>query len=192
MKKKILIFNILCILSFFSISAQKIGEEREVTAISHLGANASWDGCSAKSDENTAIYNPPPGWAIVEYNTVTHSQSNGSSSVSVIGKDINFVSLTEWTKSFDDLIDLAAKINNQEAKANLQQKKSEYEKFYTHIKSNMNTIQAIAKAKAHGTCYDRKRGWSEISVIAKLVFIGTDSDLKREIADLKTKYSLEK
>lgn len=181
---------VIAILVTTNSFSQQLGDEQNVTAISNLRAQASWDGCSAGSDQNTATYNPPPGWVIVEYKTITHSQSNGSSSVSVIEQDLNFVTKTKWSTSYDELIDMAASRNNDELKAKLQQKKSEYENFYHSVQSNKNTIYAKVKAKAHGSCLDRKRGWSEISVTTKLRYVGTSQDLNQIIEQLKEQYNL--
>lgn len=189
--RKVLVIMIMVLGFVVQGWGQEIGEEKTVTAISHLRANASWNGCSRESDRQQAIYNPPSGWVIVEYNTIVHSRNNGSSSVSVIAQDLNFVFLEEWNKTFDGLMDLATKYNNDDAKFKIKQKQLEFSKYYNSIESNKNTIRAQVEAKAHGSCLDKKRGWCEISVTARLVYVGIKEDIELQVLKLKNDFSLE-
>jgi hypothetical protein len=56
------------------------GDEETVTAISHLSCQASWSGlpkCIPHSASESAIYQPIPGWGIVENEVHVESSNNG-------------------------------------------------------------------------------------------------------------------
>lgn len=146
-----------------------------VTAISHLRAQASWDGTTPGSDRVTAIYNPPPGWVIVESRTITHSSSNGGGSVSVLAGGLNLVIETEIGEAYQMAIDAAASQNDAAVMARLEEKRSQHLLELRRWRTNMNTLQAEAHARAHGSTIDRKRGWHEITVDARILRIGSSA-----------------
>ena len=85
----------ICIVLTPIAIAQNVGDRKTVTAISHLKVKASWDGCSARTKSGSAVFNPAPGWVIESFQVKTHSESNGSQSVSLAAGGLNFVQKSE-------------------------------------------------------------------------------------------------
>ena len=150
-------------------------ESQVVTAISHLRANASWDGWSPGEDIQVAIYSPPPGWVVLETQTIIHSSNNGSRSISTLAGGLNLVTETIIDSVYKDAIDASGKYKDKSIEGNLKAERDSRKKEVINFQSNKNVIQAKAQAKAHGSFADRKRGWEELSVNAKIIYIGEPS-----------------
>lgn len=147
----------------------------EVTAISRLSVTASWDGTTARTENATAVYNPPSGWAILEAITDIHSSNNGNRSVSVADGGLNIVSEQIIDEIYDSAIEVAGKANNKEAEAKLKEKKAKHKAEVFKLQTNKNTVLAQVWATAHGSMFDRKRGWEDISVRTKLIYLGANN-----------------
>lgn len=150
-------------------------EVQTVTAISHLRANASWDGFTAGEDAQVAVYNPPPGWVVLETQVTVHSSNNGSRSVSTLAGGLNLVTESIIESVYKDAIEAAGKYKDKSIEGKLKSERDERKKEVRSFSTNKNSIVARAQAKAHGSFIDKKRGWEEISVAAKLFYIGEPS-----------------
>ena len=104
----------------------KIFELQEITAISHLRVTASWSGTSARSESQNAVYNPPPGWVIIETETIKHSSNNGSRSVSTLAGGLNLVSKEILDSVYDSAIDFAYKQGDTNIEAKLKEKQEQH------------------------------------------------------------------
>lgn len=149
-----------------------IGEEKRVVAISRLSVTASWSGLTAGSEESDAIYNPPPGWVVLEATTEIHDSNNGSREVSVVAGGLDLVTEEGIDQVYDNASNYAAQQDNDELKAKIEEKRGYHRQQLRRYKSNANTIIAQVRATAHGSFIDRKRGWEDISVHARLVYLG--------------------
>jgi len=151
-------------------------ETVHVTAISRLRVTASWAGTSARSENASSLYTPPPGFVVLNTETRVHSSNNGSRSVNIIGGGLNLITETKLEEVFDAAIDFAGQQSNDTLRANLSERKRQAVSELRKYSANMNTIQAIVSARAHGSPFDRKRGWEEISVEADLLYLGASSE----------------
>ena len=152
-----------------------IGEEKRVTAISHLSVTASWSGLTANSDESNAIYNPPSGWVILETETAIHSSSNGSREVSVIAGGLDLIAEENINQVYDAASNYAVQEGNYHFKAQIDEKRGYHREQLQRYKSNTNTVMAQVRASAHGSPIDRMRGWEEISVYAQIIYLGNSN-----------------
>lgn len=158
-----------------ALKRPRVWQEETVQA-GDLSATASWDGCSAGSDSKTSYWSAPPGWVIIETRLEGLSESNGSHQVSVLAKNLKIASSRTVDQAYDEVIRAAGKANDKEAKAKLIQQKSQHKSEVDNIQSSHNVVQATASAQAHGNCvWDRKRGWSEFRVMARIRYIGSDN-----------------
>jgi hypothetical protein len=157
----------------------------EVTAISHLSVTASWHGLHGSDESATAIYNPPAGWVIVDNRVEIESSNNGSRAVSTLAAGLNLATEDQFERVYNAAIKATGNAGDKKGAADLQeelkQRVAELHKYST----NQNTIQATVRASTQGSVADRKRGWEEISVFARILYIGAPSDaaLGAEIAD---------
>jgi hypothetical protein len=168
----------------------RFSETMTVTAISRLAANASWSGFSAGKDSKSAIYNPPPGWVILQTQTEVHSSNNGSRSVSVIGEDLDLVQEELLEQVYKEAIAASGKYKDKSIAGNLKKELEERRNEVRKWKSNKNTVSALVTCAAHGSALDRKRGWEEISVIATLIYIGENSRLPL-ITEIEQAYKID-
>ena len=144
----------------------------EVTAISHLRVIANWSGLSARSESATAVYNPPPGFVVIDAQTIVHSSNNGGREVSVLAGGLNLIVETELDEVYDSAIAFAGSLNDDQLKGRLEEKKKRHVDELRRYQSSHNTVVAVVRASAHGNAFDRKRGWEEISVKAELINLG--------------------
>jgi len=148
-----------------------VGQERTFRLIDRLRAQANWNG----RDVQTARANPPPGWVIAETEVHVHSSSNGSRSVSTLASDSWALSLNEIKMHYDDKIEAAASDGKQSVVVMLRRAKDEHvAMFHAHYTSH-NLVEATVTARGAGTFFDQKRGWDEISVDAKCIYLGIPS-----------------
>lgn len=161
------------LLSGFAVSADvdRIFAEQEVQACT-VRAQASWNGCSPGSDSQRCTYNPPPGWTISSHRVRVRSQSNGSHGVDTLAANLEFMSEEELQEAYRTAIDYAGNINNDAAAARLNQQYAYHLRDLRHYRTTHNTLVVRASARAHGSCWDRKRGWSDIVVFATLKSLG--------------------
>ena len=165
----------------------KYGSDETVTACSHLSVIAGWEGGGPKSASCT--YNPPSGWAIVDTHVDEESSNNGHSEVNTLAENLNFASEREVTEAYDLAIDLAVKANNKDAEAHLKSQKNSHLAEVQKYSSNKNTVYAKVYAEKHGSWIDRKRGWEQITVTAKVRCLG-GPDEEMLFQNLKKQYGL--
>lgn len=156
-----------------------------VEAISHLRVTAGWDNRrlipTPETKNQTSIYNPPPGFAVLSTRTIVHQSNNGSRSVSVMAEGLNLVTEENLTEVYDAAIGFALRLGKLDLKGNLEDKKNNNLSALRHFQTNRNTIHATVTAAGHGIPgHDQKRGWDEISVMADLLYIGSPN--KSDIA----------
>jgi hypothetical protein len=161
-------------------------ETTTITAISHLGVVAQWD----RDEAASAIYTPPPGWVVVQTRVDEHSSNSGSSEVSIIGGGLNLVTEEVLSSAFDAAIELAAKKNDDDLSAKLQEKKTQSRNEVRKYAANMNTIQAIVRASGSHNFFDRKRGWQDITVTADIAYIGSP-DLNAVVASIEQEFGID-
>jgi hypothetical protein len=173
-----------------SDSALSSGEEQVIEAVSHLRTQASWSGCNDRETSEQSVFNPAPGWVIVENHVVVHSSNNGSRSVSTLAGGLNFVSEIDAQRVYDEAIKLAAEKGDTKVKADLEYKSSEHLQELRKFQTTHNTIVARVSAKAHGSCADRKRVWEEISVFARVRYLG-DPDRQTFARSVASQFGLD-
>ena len=158
-------------------------EEMSIVAIDHLSVTASWDGWDPGEETKSAAYNPPEGWVILDTQVNVHSSNNGSRAVSVLAGGINILVQSTIERVYNSAINIAGNYKDKKIKGQLQAEKKERTDDVAKFQANKNTVFAQVTAKAHGSFADRKRGWEEISVTARLFYIGAPSSqaLKTEL-----------
>lgn len=171
------------------LSLVQAGDEEWVVACAHLSVLATWEGCRKPEKSNRCVYNPPPGWAIVEHQVEELSGNNGWSSVNTIAGGSEFISETDLVAAYDQAIELAVRSGKRDVEARIRQRYDQHLSDYRRYRATNNTLEAIVTAKPHGWCpFDKKRGWMSIRVKARLRYLGTGSKseliqaLKREFA----------
>jgi len=151
------------------------GDHVTVTAISHLGCEANWAGfpqCTPGSGNGSAIYQPIPGWGILQTKVITHTSVNASQAVSVIAAGGHFISRVDIDMAYSLVIDIAYKEGKDDVALNLKQQWSKHVREVYEWESNKNTIQAVVHCEAHGDCANQMGGSINISVEADLIYIG--------------------
>lgn len=181
----------------FAICAPKIASSQElscsygkietVTACSHLSVIAGWEGGGPKSASCT--YNPPAGWAIIDTQTIEESSNNGHSEVNTLAENLNFATEREVKEAYDRAIDIAVKSGNKDAEGHLKDQRNEHLLEVQKYSTNKNTVYAKVYAEKHGSWVDRKRGWQQISVTARVKCLGGPDD-EMLFQNLKKQFNL--
>ncbi len=152
----------------------KLFEEREFELINRLRVEANWD---EGEKQQTAVANPAKGWVILETIVHVHTSNGGSRTISTIAGGLELETFESYKSHYDDLLNMIGKYDKNdgkatEVKAKLELLKKQHTESYLKYSSNMNTVKATVSAKSGGNFVDRKRGWEEISVVCRCMYIG--------------------
>ena len=153
------------------------GEEREFRVIDHLSVRATWDGTRNPVRSETSRANPANGWVVLETRVETHNSNNGWASTDVLVGGATIVSSREIQEFYQQAIDAAYRDGKRDMAARLENKRDYHLKKYEYTYTNRNLVQATVNAQGHGHVADRKRGWHEISVHAKCMYLGLPDTL---------------
>ncbi len=168
----------------------KYGQEEWVTACDKLRVIAPWVGVSAPTRQETCVYNPPPGWVILEHKVTVHSSNNGSRSVQTLAGGSRLLTESALKQAYDAVIDLAMSADNHDAASKLREQYAQHSYERNLYEASDNTLVAKVSAKPHGWFLDRKRGWEEISVRVRLRYVGAPGWQEQLLAQLKAEYGL--
>lgn len=154
------------------------GKEEWLVACDKLNTFGSWDG--PREGVESCTWNPPTGWVIVDHRVDVHSSSNGSRSVSIVAGGSNFISERNVQSAFQSLLDVAGQYTKDgESKKFQGALKQSYERQLSEVQkyqASHNTLHATVRASAHGNeIFDRKRGWEEVTVHARVRCLGHPS-----------------
>lgn len=153
-------FIVLCAYQAQAQEYCKLGSENWIAAC-QAACTASWEGSDCP---RSCSATPPAGHVIMDHRVNVNSQNNGGHDVSRIsaGQEFNYSRQVE--QAYQYAIDAAGKAGNKSAEAKLKNDMrtaiSEAESF----KSSHQMIRLNVNASKHGSVFDRKRGWSNVSV----------------------------
>lgn len=87
--------------------------------------------------------------------------------------------------AYQSALDAAAKKGDQGAESKIRDRYRSHVADVRRFRTNRNTRQAIASARSHGDCFDRRRGWKKFSVAARIRYLGppTRAALERELRE---------
>lgn len=148
-----------------------------------VAALAGWKDLVTKGrDEKHCLYNPPPGWIIVDYELREKSENNGTVTVSLVGKDSRFMSLQQVNDLYNSLLDIAASYRSfnpdlaNSFSATLKDKYKWHYQTILQVQSSHNTLYVTAEAESHGAgpiFADARRGWASADVYAVIRYVGS-------------------
>jgi hypothetical protein len=156
-----------------------LGERTRVLACTHLEVTAQWD----EDIEGDCLYNPPPGYAIIDAETDEYSANNGSSSVSVIAGDSTFATEGTYENARSFALSIAAQKGQDKYNGTIDQAITNYSSSARSFNSSHNAVYARVSASGSGEFFDRRRGWEKINVYANLMCVGSPDakELAQEI-----------
>ena len=142
-----------------------------------LSVTAGWRGSfpdyKRDSDSERCVYNPPPGWVLLDYSIVRKSDNNGSYKVDVLAAGLDLMSVEEVRRAYDSMTHKQANFGQYGGQRKLEERANEHERMVLQYQTNKNTLIAKVKAKGHGDKFDRKRGWMKLRGQARILFLGT-------------------
>jgi hypothetical protein len=135
---------------------------------------------SMEKETRQVTYTPPPGWYVRSHRVhCTLKNGNSSFSVSTVPRDWNWASEAKVEESYKTLIALAAKAANSGLHAKFA---LERDQLLTEIRKVRSTHHAlVVDATARGEGFWRAGGGLELTVVAEIVFVGTDETLNKVI-----------
>jgi hypothetical protein len=140
---------------------------------------------SMEKETRQVTYTPPPGWYVRSHRVdCTRKTGNTSFSVSTVPRDWDWTSEAKIEESYKTLIELAGKVGNTGAQARFAQERDQTLTELRQVRSTHHALVVDATAKGEG--FLRAGGSLELTVMAELVFVGTDETLKTVFARNKT------
>lgn len=159
----------------------RIGQEKVVTALA-ASCNANWSGvCDRGKCQDNLVYTAPAGWVLMDFNHRPTVNNNGGYSVSQIAGGTNFVLEKTLDDTYNSEIEAAIKDKDKSYEAKVRELYELHKKARIWAQTNTGAISASISAEAHGSCVDRRGGSIGIEVYAKLVYIGSEADIKRAV-----------
>jgi hypothetical protein len=145
------------------------GSEETVTACHRLSTLATWEG--REENSATCVWNPLPGWGIVQHEVVVLNTNNGTVEVNTLAGGSRFASELQLQQAYDLAGRLAVQGTNpqtgqdQSFRGEWESRGRQHLQELRRFEASHNTLQVIVRAWAHGNRYtDRRRGWQEVSV----------------------------
>jgi len=135
---------------------------------------------SMEKETRQVTYTPPPGWYVRSHRVqCIRKTGNSSFSVSTVPRNWNWASEAQVEESYKTLIDLAAKAANTGLQAKFA---LERDQLLTEIRKVRSTHHAlVVDATAKGEGFWRAGGGLELTVVAEIVFVGTDETLTKVV-----------
>jgi hypothetical protein len=136
---------------------------------------------SMDKESKKVTYSPPPGWYVrshfVECSTRT---GNSSFSVNTVPQNWNWCSDDKIQESYKLLMDLAAKAEDKSLANKFQIERNEALAELHRCQASHHAL--VVDATARGGGFLKGGGSLQLSVIAELVYVGTEADLKKTVA----------
>lgn len=148
------------------------GDEEEICVADHVRVTASWDWLTANRETKIAQYPSPKDCIPIGVRIVKHSCSNESITTRIVESGTEILSEEKIKTYYKDNIEAAYKDKNPELSAKLESDRDHHLHIYRNYKVNKDIVEVEIIAKAHGWALDRKRGWAEVSVYVKYMYIG--------------------
>ncbi len=152
---------------------------------------ASWSGLSGDSESASCIANPPMGyllWDIDQPPAV--SSNNGTYTISRLVNGLEFRYQEEVEDAYKEALDVASKIADEKQKvaveARINSDWNRHRRIVQNVQTNKDTVRVDVSARTHGSAFDRKRGWEEVTVYL-LVGCAAPRNLRDQLLD---KYQL--
>jgi len=147
-------------------------KEEWVVACDNLSVTAQWD----EDGEESWVYNPPPGWVIVDHAVDLLSENNGSQSVSTLAGGSSFPSERDIESARQALNSFVTEYTTESRwnkyKFDINIKIDGMRRASRRFSASHNTIEAIVRASGSGQFWDKRRGWMKMRVRARLRCLG--------------------
>ena len=148
------------------------GESKWIPGTNRAECTASWSGTSAGSCSQSSTWNAPPGWVILNTRLSDNSDNNGSMRIDTLAQNSRLISIEEIDDSYSGAIESAGKFLDYEAQAELKERYDSHRRLRLEHQASHNTVVLHVSAKAHGSIFDKKRGWRKATADAQVVCIG--------------------
>lgn len=152
-----------CPLAFDGLPVLRIQEQ----AACRAGVTASYG--ESRSERCQRTFGPP--FLLVDHRVAIHSSNNGNFSVSQFASGTKLEMKEQIEEAYDQAIDLAIKYGDTAAEGSLREAKKRHLDYYLRFETNKDTLALSVSASGHGSAIDRKRGWQDASVIARVICI---------------------
>jgi hypothetical protein len=168
--------------------APPVPQTPRIGQVQHLPViTISLDVGSTEKETRQVTYSPPPGW-YVRGHTVDCARRSGHASftVSTVPQNWTWSSEERIRESYKLLLDLAEQTPNSKQ---LQSKFIlEREQLLEQMRKVRSTHHAlVVDAAVRGEGFLRGGGGLQLSVTAEMVYVGTDEDLKKIVAQHRRK-----
>lgn len=149
-----------------------LGSAQGTNQLCRLGTQDWVAGCAASCTDSwsggncpqTCTAAPPPGTIIVDHRLIDHSISNGGRSISFIAADQRFDYKRHVEQAYEAAINAAARNGDTRYAASLREQSRSAIREAESLASSHQMIRLNVNASKHGSMFDRKRGWSNVSV----------------------------
>jgi hypothetical protein len=141
---------------------------------------------STEKENKKVTYSPPPGWYVrSHFVECTVNTGNSSFSVNTVPQNWNWSSEEKVHQSYKLLIDLAAKAKDQDLANKLRIERDEALNELRRCRSSHHAL--VVDATARGGGFLKGGGSLKLTVMAELVYVGTEADLLKTVARHKAR-----
>ncbi len=131
-------------------------------------------------------YTPPPGWYVRSHSVECPVKYGHSSfSINTVPQDWQWSSEEKIQEAYQYLIELAGQAHHAAMQARFAHERDQLLRELHKVRSSHHALVVDATAKGEG--FWRGGGGLQLTVMAELVYIGTDDQLSRAIAQQRVR-----
>jgi hypothetical protein len=139
-----------------------------------------------EKDSRQVVYSPPPGWYVRSHSVeVIRKTGNSSYTVATVPRNWGWTSEEKVADAYRVLMELAARAADQGLLAKFAQEREQTLLEIRRVRASHHAL--VVDATARGEGFLRGGGSLELTILAELVFIGTNESLDRTVAQHRSK-----
>jgi hypothetical protein len=146
---------------------------------------------STEKESRHVTYSPPPGWYVRSQRVdVLAKIGPASYAVNTVPEDWSCLTEDNVRESYRTLLELAGQSRGQQLQSKYALERDALLMELSQVRSAHHAL--VVDATARGEGFLRRGGRLELSVIAELVYVGTQETLQQKVAQAKSATTLEK
>lgn len=147
------------------------GDAVYLSTVSQLACRADVIAPFGETKTNTCRRTFGPPFLLIDHSIAEHSSNNGSSSVSRYASGAKIEYKEQIDEAYEKAIEIAGKYGDKAGEAKLKEMRKRHLDLMVQYSTNQDSIELKVDASGHGWELDRKRGWQDTSVTARVACI---------------------
>lgn len=146
---------------------------------------------STEKESRHVTYSPPPGWYVRSHRVdILAKVGPASYAVNTVPEDWSWLTEDNVRESYRTLLEMAGQARGQQLQSKYALERDALLMELSQVRSAHHAL--VVDATARGEGFLRRGGRLEMSVVAELVYVGTQETLQQRVSQAKAATTLEK